>query len=120
MTYQPLHQSIRSKLDPEYVQLHDEILQNILPSEAKPWDPASRLAPSPMAHGQQKKVEVGTVVDKDLGSFQLRVFTPEGEQPSLGWPVLYWLHGGGWVNGGLNSENGFLRHICKCKFSSGV
>jgi hypothetical protein len=28
------------------------------------------------------------------------------------------MHGGGWVMGGLNSENGFLRHVCKCSLTS--
>lgn len=114
--HQPLHTSIRDKLDPEYVKLHDEVLQYIQPAESQPWSPDSRKAVSPLAFGGQKLVEVGTIVDKDLGDgVQVRIFTPEGS-PSTpeGWPCLVWLHGGGWVNGGLNSENGFLRHVCKC------
>ncbi|KAH9897583.1 Alpha/Beta hydrolase protein [Xylariomycetidae sp. FL2044] len=111
--HQPLHPSVREKLDPEYVALHDEILQYVLPSEAEPWDPASRLRPSPVAHGGQKLVDVGAVQDEDLGNFQIRIFTPEGDVPAGGWPVLVWLHGGGWVMGWLSSENGFLRHVCK-------
>lgn len=27
----------------------------------------------------------------------VRVFTPEGEKPEGGWPVMVYFHGGGWV-----------------------
>lgn len=113
--YQPLHPSIRGRLDPEYVTFHDEILQYVIPSELPSWNPSLRLIPSPLARGTPKLVEVGFVFDLDRGNFQLRVFVPEGATPDAGWPCLIWLHGGGWVMGGLNSENGFLRHVCKCK-----
>ncbi|KAI1850900.1 hypothetical protein JX266_003565 [Neoarthrinium moseri] len=111
--HQPIHLSIRSSLDSEYATFHDEHIQYVLPSEATPWDPKSRDRPSPMALGDQKHVEVGAVFDKDIGNFQVRVFTPEGATPEGGWPALIWLHGGGWVMGGLGSENGFLKHVCK-------
>jgi acetyl esterase/lipase len=113
--HQAIHPSLRPLLDPEYVSFHDEHLQYVLPSEAEAWDPASRMRPSPMGNAEQKHVEVGSVYDKDLGDFQIRVFTPEGDAPEGGWQVLVWFHGGGWVMGGLGSENGFLRHVCKCK-----
>jgi len=113
--YQPLHPSIRAKLDSEYVAFHDKVLQYVPPAESMPWDPRSRLIPSPLARGGQQPVEVGKVYDRDLGPQQVRVFVPEGDAPDGGWPGMMWLHGGGWVNGGLNSENGFLRHVCKRK-----
>lgn len=33
------------------------------------------------------------------------------------YPVLYWLHGGGWVTGGLDSENDFLMYLCQSEWS---
>ncbi|ETS75260.1 hypothetical protein PFICI_13744 [Pestalotiopsis fici W106-1] len=111
--YQPIHPLLRPLLDPEYVAFHDEHLQYVVPSEAEAWDPNSRNRPSPLALGGQGLVKVSSVYDKDLGTFQVRVFTPEGNAPESGWPVLIWFHGGGWVMGGLSSENGFLSHICK-------
>lgn len=33
------------------------------------------------------------------------------------YPVLYWLHGGGWVTGGLDSENDFLMYLCQSELS---
>lgn len=120
--HQPVHPSLRPGLDPEYASFHDQYLQYVPPSEATSWDPESRTWPSPLSQGGQKLVDVGSVYDKDLGNFQIRVFTPEGELPNgkdagPGWPVLVWFHGGGWVMGGLGSENGFLTHVCKCKSS---
>ncbi|EXF86075.1 hypothetical protein CFIO01_10145 [Colletotrichum fioriniae PJ7] len=114
--HQPIHPSVRAKLDPDYVALHDSIIQYMEPSEARPWDPASRSAPNPLAHTTQKLSPVGKQWDEDIGGdIQARFFVPEGQAPSeeAGWPCLVWLHGGGWVNGGLDSENGFLTHVCK-------
>lgn len=115
--YQPIHPSLRPLLDPQYAAFHDEHLQYVVPSEAEPWDSETRNKPSPLALGGQRVVDVGSVCDKDMGNFQLRVFTPEGRMPNGGWPVLVWFHGGGWVMGGLGSENGFLSHVCKCKLA---
>ncbi|KAK2773771.1 AB hydrolase superfamily protein [Colletotrichum kahawae] len=112
--FQPIHPPVREKLDPEYVALHDSIIQYIEPSEAQPWDPSSRFNPNPLAHAMQKLSIVGKSWDEELGGgIQVRVFVPEGEAPPERWPCLVWLHGGGWVNGGLDSENGFLTHVCK-------
>jgi len=113
--HQPLHAAIRARLDPEYVETHDSILQYVPCIENAPWDPISRLQSSPTAHCSIKEVDVGSARDINVGNTQLRVFTPHGAPPTGGWPVLVWLHGGGWVMGGLNSENGFLRHVCKCE-----
>lgn len=117
VAHQPLHPSIRDKLDPEYVSLHDQVLQYVKPNESEGWSPASRKFVSPLGAGAQKDVEVGKITNHEIADgIQARIFTPEGQPASSeGWPCLVWLHGGGWVNGGLNSENGFLRHFCKCK-----
>ncbi len=100
VAYQPLHPSVRDKLDPEYVKLHDEIVQYVQPIELQvPWDPASRAKPSAFAFGSQKTVDVGKTYDRDIDTFQVRVFVPEGDAPENGWPCLVWYHGGGFVNG---------------------
>ncbi|KAK0618960.1 Alpha/Beta hydrolase protein [Immersiella caudata] len=113
IAHQPLHLSVRDVLEPEYVALHDSILQYVVPTQMQEWDPASRSRPSPVAHCTPQLVEVGNTYDKDVKDFQIRVFTPADSSPENGWPVLVWYHGGGWVNGGLNSENAFLTHVCK-------
>jgi acetyl esterase/lipase len=125
--YQPLHPEIREQLDREYVAFHDAVLQFCPRSETVAFDPvASRAAKSPLAHGGQRVVEVGKVEDRTIytssggngktsDQVTVRIFTPDGDAPEAGWPCLVWYHGGGWVMGGLGSENGFLTHICKCK-----
>ncbi|KAL1901435.1 hypothetical protein Sste5346_001840 [Sporothrix stenoceras] len=121
--YQPLHPAIRDQLDPEYVAFHDAVLQFVPRSETITFDPVtSRAAKSPLAHGGQKLVKVGKIEDRTIytGSsgkpndeVAVRIFTPEGDAPADGWPCLVWYHGGGWVMGGLGSENGFLTHVCR-------
>lgn len=123
--YQPLHPAIRDQLDPEYVAFHDAVLQFVPRSETVAFEPViSRAAKSPLAHGGQKLVEVGKVEDRTIytgdsgkpnDEVTVRIFTPVGEAPAYGWPCLVWYHGGGWVMGGLGSENGFLTHVCKCE-----
>jgi acetyl esterase len=40
------------------------------------------------------------VADRDIAGVPCQVITPEGEPPGDGrWPVLIWIHGGGWVIG---------------------
>jgi len=118
--YQPLHPSIRTKLDPEYVKIHDQIVQYLKPIEliSPTLDQSLRSQPSPLAGYMQKTVEVGRVYDRDVDHYRIRVFVPPGRVPGgdKGWPCLVWYHGGGWALGGLDSENGFLTHLCKCEF----
>lgn len=89
--FQPLHHSIRNKLDPEYVKLHDEILQYCEPTEVQPWDPASRLRPSPVAFASPKLVDVGRVTDMNVDKYQVRVFTPATKTPTDGWPCFVYV-----------------------------
>jgi acetyl esterase/lipase len=111
--YQPIHPSIRSRLDHEYVAFHERYLQYVPSSESIPWDLASRLTSTPSAAGRSEPVEVGSQRDFDYGGHeQIRIFTPKGERPESRWPVLVWLHGGGWTMGGLTSENSFLTRCC--------
>lgn len=85
---QPLHPSVRDALDPQYVKYHDEVVQ-FAPAahERGPFHPSHRGPPLP---GGSAIRPVGSVKDYDLGKFQVRVFTPEGQAPSTGWPALLW------------------------------
>jgi hypothetical protein len=89
--FQPLHESIRNKLDPEYVKLHDEILQYCAPSESEPWSADIRSRPSLIAFASPKLVEVGNVADFNVDEYQVRVFIPGTEPPVGGWPCFVYV-----------------------------
>jgi acetyl esterase/lipase len=111
--HQPLHPSLLPVLDPEYIAFHNTHLAQVVPSESLPWNPASRFQASPMRFGGQEKVPVGETRDIEKGDWQARVFTPETSEEGGKWPCLLWFHGGGWVLGGLDSENAFLTRVCR-------
>ena len=69
-----------------------------------------------MAQGAQKPVEVGMdyILAPKKEMYGARVYVPKGEPPEEGWPLFVWYHGGGWVTGNLNSDEGFLTHLCCC------
>ncbi|KAJ3719499.1 Alpha/Beta hydrolase protein [Lentinula raphanica] len=107
---QPLHPSIIPRLDPEYIKFHEEVLQYITPPHTLPWDPALRNAPA--VPGSTEPLKVGQKQDIDLTHTNMRAFTPEGEAPSAGWPVLVYFHGGGWTFGSIASEETFSTNMC--------
>lgn len=89
--FQPLHESIRNKLDPEYVKLHDDILQYCQPSESEPWSADIRFRPSLVGFASPKIAEIGNVVDINVDEYQVRVFTPETKAPGGGWPCFVYV-----------------------------
>jgi acetyl esterase/lipase len=89
---QPLHPSVLSKLDPEYVEFHTTTLQYIIPPHTLPWDPAIRNAPA--VPGGSEPLPVAKTEDYDLKHTKFRSFTPHGTAPDAGWPVFIFFHGG--------------------------
>lgn len=60
--------------------------------------------PRPEGWGQQ---------DVDLDGLALRVYQPDSAAPKGGWPVLLYLHGGGWSMGGLDSHDWFAYSLAR-------
>lgn len=117
--HQPLHSSLLTRLDPQYIAFHNTHLQYIPPSETQPFD-RSNPGPGPATYGSRPSVAVHKILDFAYGTHEeqkVRVFIPEPganegkKRKKL--PSLIWFHGGGWVMGGLNSENGFLTRVCR-------
>lgn len=107
--HQPLHPSIHAKLSAEYTAFHDSILQYIPPTEKLPF---SRTVPSPFASTGLPKLPVQHIEDRTIESYQIRIHLPARRYPAQPISTLIWFHGGGYVNGGLDSETGFLRFLC--------
>ncbi|KAJ3878666.1 alpha/beta hydrolase fold-domain-containing protein [Lentinula edodes] len=113
---QPLHDSIISRLDPEYVIFHEKYLQHITPPHSLPWDPVKMRAPPEFGAASRKPVEVGKIAEYELKKGghgrKMRAYTPPGQPPTTGWPVILYFHGGGWALGGLDSEQSIITNIC--------
>ncbi|CAE6456365.1 unnamed protein product [Rhizoctonia solani] len=79
------------------------------------WSPDFRAIISsapPPDFGQAAPVPVGSTRKIDLGKFTLLVLTPEGEPPNEGWPVLLFIHGGGYMLGNAETGISFFSRAC--------
>ncbi|CAE6444709.1 unnamed protein product [Rhizoctonia solani] len=109
----PFHPEVLPFLDPEYAAFHDKHLADRPAIHKIPWDPACRVGPINL--GGLEPCKVGSVRDLTIPGtppVNLRVFTPPGERPASGWPVLVYFHGGGWVLGNIDTENSFSARTC--------
>ncbi|CUA70501.1 hypothetical protein RSOLAG22IIIB_08915 [Rhizoctonia solani] len=109
----PFHPDVLPHLDPEYAAFHDKYLADRPAIHKVPWDPACRVGPINL--GGLEPCKVGSVRDLTISGtppVNVRVFTPPGERPVDGWPVLVYFHGGGWVLGNIDTENSFSARTC--------
>ncbi|KAG9093082.1 hypothetical protein FRC06_011681 [Ceratobasidium sp. 370] len=110
----PLHPDVRPHLDAEYVAFYEKHIADRTALHRVPWDPACREGPINL--GGLEPCKVGSVRDVIVPGtvpVRVRVFTPEGDKPAGGWPVLVYYHGGGWVLGNIETENSFSARTCK-------
>lgn len=105
----PLNEKILPLIDPEYVDFYNKYLVN---QQQVHYQPISKSRIGPVIPGGGEPVELASTIDYNVERqetkgpiIQVRVFTPQGEAPASGWPVLLYIHGGGWVLGGIGSEN---------------
>ena len=90
--HQPIHPSVLSRLDPEYVAFHNKHTAFVVPPHTIPWHPDIRKLP--VVPGASPVVQVGSVRDIALQHCKIRVYTPEGDPPDQGHPVFLYIHGG--------------------------
>jgi acetyl esterase/lipase len=113
----PLHESIKDKLDPEYVKYYNK---NIIDKQQVHYQPADASRSSGvLLPGAGPKLKVQKTEDFKLHrretegpDVQIRVFTPTGEKPLNGWPGMVYTHGGGWVLGNIQTENVVSTNLC--------
>ncbi|KKK23678.1 putative lipase [Aspergillus rambellii] len=113
----PLHDSVKDLLDPEYVAFYNQYVIDKQQVHLQPVE-ASR-ASGILIPGGGPLLEVGKTQDLSLKrrvtdgpEIRLRAFTPKGETPACGWPVMLYFHGGGWVLGNIDTENPVCTNLC--------
>lgn len=117
-----LDASMKDKLDPEYVAFFSEILcrrPDIL--ETHKYPVAETKAGGNVIPGQAAPMEMAKIYDFEIPrkytsaetSIPARVFVPKGEVPAAGWPCTLWFHGGGFVLGGIGTENSYCSHLAE-------
>jgi acetyl esterase/lipase len=107
-------QSILQRLAPDY---REFIEANPPPARflhKMEWSPMFRQLPADAFPdmGSSSPIPVGSQRTIELGHFSIQVMTPEGEKPNQGWPVLIYVHGGGWVFGTAAMDNEALSRLC--------
>lgn len=111
--WQPLHPSVRPLLDPEYVAFHDRYSQYVEPEQTKGWDSSYRTRYT-WPYSGSPVLKVGEVKDiQPCPNFTIRVFTPKGDPPASGWPLVLWMHGGAFAVGNIDSDNDVCSLMCR-------
>lgn len=112
----PLHEPLVPLLDPEYVAFYNEHTINKQQVHLQSVG-ESRISGLPIGAGPMQ--DVGSIKDYAIDRQEsegppvmARVFLPEGDTPKGGWPVAIYYHGGGWVLGGIGTENVVCSHMC--------
>ncbi|EXJ84524.1 triacylglycerol lipase [Capronia epimyces CBS 606.96] len=106
----PLHSSVKDRLHPDYVAFYNKYLLTQQPAHLQPLAISRRAGSVVVCHSDP--LPVGKTEDLFISrretpgpQLPIRCFTPPGEPPRSGWPVVLYFHGGGWVFGDLDTEN---------------
>lgn len=105
--YAPLSAYQVPPMDPQTRELLDTILSAHPPAiETLPITETRKMVEDT---APPSTIEVASVTDKIIaGEFPVRIYTPFGKGP---FPVFFFIHGGGWVFGGLHSYDDFCRRM---------
>jgi acetyl esterase/lipase len=113
----PLHASVKDRLHPQYVAFYTKYLQDQQPVHLLPL--AASRGESKVLPGHSRPLPVGKTEDVTVSrrescgpSVPIRCFTPPGAPPQAGWPLVLYVHGGGWVFGDIGTENTVCTHMC--------
>lgn len=93
----------------ELTALGGKPLPSLSPAEARQQpSPADAVASLMKKRGLSTPEQVASVVDGVAGEIPVRIYTPQGEAP---FPVIFYVHGGGWVIGDLDSYDASARAL---------
>lgn len=113
----PLHSSVADRIHPDYVKFYNEHIIDKQQVHLQPVE-ASRTS-GILIPGGGPKLPVGKTEDISFKRKEtegpdvvVRVFTPEGNTPESGWPLMLYFHGGGWVLGNIETENTVCTNMC--------
>ena len=98
-------------LDPQAQNVMDVVAALGLPPNhlVSPAEARVNMLARPRAPGPEvAKVEDASIPNGDF-EVPVRIYTPPGTGP---FPVLSWIHGGGWVIGNLETADATARHLC--------
>lgn len=110
-----IHESVKSTLDPKYIEFFNQTLVDkpgLLATHRQPLSVTraggnvipGQTPPEPMKRIFDIKIPAKYAAVEDIPA---RVFVPECEAPEGGFPLFIWYHGGGWVLGGIDTENSY-------------
>jgi acetyl esterase/lipase len=113
----PLHESVVDRLHAEYAEFYNKHIIDKPQVHLQPVE-ASRSS-GILVPGSGPLQKVASTVDYSITraesegpEVKVRCFTPEGTKPQAGWPALVYFHGGGWVLGGIETENVIATNLC--------
>ncbi len=113
----PLHASVKDRLHPQYVAFYNKYLQDQQPVHLLPL--AVSRGEGKVLPGHSKPLPVGKTEDVSISrrescgpNVPIRCFTPQGAPPRAGWPLVLYVHGGGWVFGDIGTENTVCTNMC--------
>ncbi|KAM5343639.1 hypothetical protein ACJ41O_012176 [Fusarium nematophilum] len=111
---QPIHPSMKGKLDPVFEKLYNE---NVASTPLKPIELSTLRSKYSVlySYGTGPAPEVARQYDTQITTHEgitldVRVYEPDTAGP---WPVHLDYHGGGWGLGDLDTESHICKHICK-------
>lgn len=97
-------------------------IETLTPEIARQIPLADRAALAYYGHHIAKRafaplpLPVGRIEHKTIrgagGDILTRIYTPKGDAPSGGWPVVVYFHGGGWVVATLDTYDSSCRALC--------
>ncbi|EEQ84978.1 triacylglycerol lipase [Blastomyces dermatitidis ER-3] len=114
----PLHESVASKIHPEYVAFYNKHIIN--QEQVHLRSVAASRTSGVLIPGAGPLIPVGKQEDiaikrkeSEGPDVNVRCFTPIADKaPEGGWPALVYFHGGGWVLGNIETENVVCTNIC--------